>query len=167
MTTTNTNTPSTPFNNQAIKRKRRSPSSSPLSSDPDALYCHCQRTSAHGNLIQCSKKTCPIECYHEQCVDNGAPDTTGEWFCPACRLLRRDETQVRSEDVEEEREGGNREGDRGTDGEDGDGNTDREERTSGDAEEQTPGETEDVLTDRDAEGETDDEYVALEALKRS
>jgi hypothetical protein len=29
-------------------------------------------------------------------------------------LLERDETQVRSEDVEEEREGGNREGDRGT-----------------------------------------------------
>jgi hypothetical protein len=119
-------------------------------------------------MVLCSNKTCRIEWYHEQCVDNGAPDTTGLWFCPACRLLERDETQVRSEDVEEEREGGNREGDRGTDGEDGDGNTDREERTSGDAEEQTPGETEeDVLTDRDAEGETDDEYVALEALKRS
>jgi hypothetical protein len=65
-------------------------------------------------MVLCSNKTCRIEWYHEQCVDNGAPDTTGLWFCPACRLLERDETQVRSEDVEEEREGGNREEDRGT-----------------------------------------------------
>lgn len=55
----------------------------------DEIYCVCQQVS-FGDMVACDNDNCPYQWFHWQCVGLKA-EPKGEWLCPSCRDLSRDQ----------------------------------------------------------------------------
>lgn len=64
-----------------------------LAIDPDEpTYCLCDQIS-YGEMILCDNDLCPIEWFHFSCVSLSTKPK-GRWFCPKCRGVSYDVSQV-------------------------------------------------------------------------
>ena len=50
--------------------------------EDDVSWCYC-KTNKGGNMIRCDNESCPIQWFHQECVQmSSVPDD--KWLCPLC-----------------------------------------------------------------------------------
>lgn len=54
-------------------------------------------------MVKCDAKYCEIEWFHTECVEEGAAQNNGKWFCKDCREVQQQKDRQKKKKPKKER----------------------------------------------------------------